>query len=57
LVRFTQFVTGRHLRNFDFEAPREEVSKCKALPIGWFGESQDYHLGALKYYPKFDACL
>jgi hypothetical protein len=24
-----------------FEVPKEETSKCKALPIGWFGENQD----------------
>jgi hypothetical protein len=25
------------------------MSKCKVLPIGLFGESQDSHLGALEY--------
>jgi hypothetical protein len=43
-----------HMRNFHFEAPREEVSKCKGLLIGLFGENQDSHLGALKDDPKFD---
>ncbi len=42
------------MRNFHFEAPREEVSKCKGLLIGLFGENQDSHLGALKDDPKFD---
>jgi hypothetical protein len=42
------------MKNFHFEASREEVSKCKALLISLFGESQDSHLGALKDDPKFD---
>lgn len=44
-------------RDFYFELPKEEISKCKALPIGWFGENQDYHLGALEDDPKPDMCI
>jgi hypothetical protein len=36
------------MRNLHFKTPREETSKCKALPIGLFGESQGSHLGALE---------
>jgi hypothetical protein len=43
-----------HMKNFHFEATREEVSKCKGLLIGLFSESQDSHLGVLKDGPKFD---
>jgi hypothetical protein len=31
-----------HKRSFHFKVPKEETWKCKALPIGWFGENQDY---------------
>jgi hypothetical protein len=44
-------------RNFHFEVPKEETSKCKALPISWFGENQDYHLGVLEDDPKLDMCI
>jgi hypothetical protein len=30
-----------HKKSFHFEVPKEETWKCKALPIGWFGENQD----------------
>jgi len=36
------------MRSFHFKTPRGEMSKCKALPIGLFGENQDFHLGALE---------
>jgi hypothetical protein len=36
---------------------KEETSKYKALPIGWFGENQDYHLGALEDDPKLEMCI
>ncbi len=29
----------------------------QGLPIGWFGENQDYHLGALEDGPKHDTCI